>query len=375
MAKLDQFLKLLKDSGASDLHMTVGSAPVIRLHGDVQRVKYKELTQEENQAILYEILNEKQKKEFEEKKDLDFAYEIPGVARFRANFFMQRKGCGAVFRIIPVKILSLEELHLPEVCKRICELPKGLVLVTGPTGSGKSTTLAAMIDYINNTEKVHILTLEDPLEFVHENKSALVNQRQIGDQTESFSAALRAALREDPDVILVGEMRDLETISLAITAAETGHLVFGTLHTSSAPKTIDRIIDAFSKDQQEQIRTMLSESLKAVVAQTLLKKADGKGRVAALEILVVNHAVSNLIREAKTFQIPSIMQTGKREGMMLMDQSIMDLYKQKAITAEEAYMASSNKGAFEGIYRPPSILDRPTQQAPQQPGPAQQKPQ
>jgi twitching motility protein PilT len=349
MAKIDQFFKLLKDSGSSDLHMTVGSPPIIRLHGDVQRVKYRDLTQEENQSLLYEIISEEQRKEFEKDHDLDFAYEVPGLARFRGNYFMQRKGMGAVFRIIPTKILTFEDLKLPEVIKRVCDLPKGLVLVTGPTGSGKSTTLAAMIDYINKNEKIHILTVEDPIEFVHENNQALVNQRQVGDHTASFTTALRAALREDPDVILVGEMRDLETISLAITAAETGHLVFGTLHTSSAAKTIDRIIDAFPKDQQEQIRTMLGESLKAVIAQVLLKKADGKGRAAALEILIVNHAISNLIREAKTFQIASIMQTGKREGMQLMDQAIMDLLKQKIITPLEAYNAAGQKSIFEPL--------------------------
>jgi twitching motility protein PilT len=313
----------------------------------MERQKFKSLTHEELKAILYEIMTERQQADFEAKKDLDFAYSVPGLARFRGNVFLQHKGIGAVFRIIPTKILSADELGLPEGVRKMTMLKKGLVLVTGPTGSGKSTTLAAMIDLINSTRREHILTLEDPLEFVHESKMSLLNQRQIGEHSESFTAALRAALREDPDVILVGEMRDLETISLALTAAETGHLVYGTLHTNSAAKTVDRIIDAFPKDSQEQVRTMLSESLKGVICQQLLKTADGHGRVAALEIMVGTPALSNLIREGKTFQIPSIMQTARKEGMQMMDQHVLDLLKTRKITAEEAYRCCNDKKQFE----------------------------
>jgi twitching motility protein PilT len=306
MARIDALFKMMQEQGASDLHLSTGSPPIFRLHGDMVRLNFKSLSHEELQAILFEILTEKQRTDFESRNDLDFAYSITGLARFRGNIFMQHKGIGAVFRIIPSKILTADDLGLPEGVRKMTHLKKGMVLVTGPTGSGKSTTLAAMIDLINSTRKEHILTLEDPLEFIHENKESLLNQRQIGEHSESFTAALRAALREDPDVILVGEMRDLETISLAMTAAETGHLVFGTLHTNSAAKTVDRIIDAFPRDGQEQIRTMLAESLKGVVCQQLLKTVEGKGRVAAMEIMVGTPAIANLIREGKTFQIPSI---------------------------------------------------------------------
>jgi twitching motility protein PilT len=305
------------------------------------------LSHDELKGLLYEILTEKQKAQFEEKHDLDFAYEISGLARFRGNLLMQHRGVGAVFRIIPSKILSADDLKLPEGVTRMTTLKKGLVLVTGPTGSGKSTTLAAMIDLINSTRREHILTLEDPLEFIHENKMSLVRQRQIGEHTEGFTSALRAALREDPDVIMVGEMRDLETIGLAISAAETGHLVFGTLHTNTAPKTIDRIIDVFPADQQSQIRAMLSESLKGVVCQQLLKTADGKGRVAALEIMHGTPAIANLIREAKTFQIPSIIQTAKKDGMQLMDQHLLDLLKTRQVSPEEVYRCCQDKKQFE----------------------------
>lgn len=347
MAKIDAFFKYMIENDASDLHLSAGCRPKIRKHGELEEIKYQELTNDMLKILLFEIITEEQKKRFLEKKDLDFAYEIPGVARFRANYFYQKRGLGAVFRLIPSKILSVQELNLPESVLRFTKLSKGLVLVTGPTGSGKSTTLAAMIDYINSTRKDHILTIEDPVEFVHVNKQCLVNQREVSTHTESFSAALRAALREDPDVILVGEMRDLETIELAITAAETGHLVFGTLHTNSAAKTVDRIIDAFPAGQQAQIRTMLSESLKGVISQQLLKRCDKPGRVAALEILFVNSAIANLIREGKTFQIPSMIQTGKGEGMQLMDQSIMDLLMQKVISPDEAYLKANDKKTFE----------------------------
>ena len=347
MARIDALFRMMKEQGASDLHLSTGNPPIFRLHGEMARLNFKTLAHDELKSILFEILNEKQKAHFEEFKDLDFAYSVEGLARFRGNILMQHRGIAAVFRIIPSKILSADDLKLPEGVRRMTNFKKGLVLVTGPTGSGKSTTLAAMIDLINSTRKEHILTLEDPLEFIHENKESLINQRQIGDHTESFSSALRAALREDPDIILVGEMRDLITIQLAMSAAETGHLVFGTLHTNTAAKTIDRIIDVFPTDQQEQVRAMLSESLKGVVCQQLLKTSDGKGRVAALEIMLGTPAIANLIREAKTFQIPSIIQTAKKDGMQQMDQHLMELLKGEKINADEAYRCAIDKKQFE----------------------------
>ncbi|OHB34029.1 MAG: type IV pili twitching motility protein PilT [Desulfuromonadaceae bacterium GWC2_58_13] len=347
MAKIDGLFKMMKQQGASDLHISSGSPPILRQHGEMEKLNFPPLTNDQAKALLFEILNQEQRTQFEETRDLDFAYELAGIARFRGNILDTYRGIAGVFRIIPSKILSADDLNLPAGIRKMCHLKKGLVLVTGPTGSGKSTTLAAMIDLINCTRREHILTLEDPLEFIHENKLSLMNQRQIGLHTLSFAAALKGALREDPDVILVGEMRDLETISLAMTAAETGHLVYGTLHTNSAPKTIDRIIDAFPKDAQEQVRTMLGESLKGVVCQQLMKTADGKGRIAAHEILIGNAAVSNLIREGKTFQIPSIMQTAKGEGMQLMDQRILELLKEKKITPEEAHRCAVDKRSFE----------------------------
>lgn len=352
MAKIDAFFKLMKEQGASDLHMSVGSQPLLRLRGELTKINFRELTQEDMQSFIHEIMTEERKEEFDKTHDIDFAYEVPGLARFRANIMEQRKGMAAVFRIIPTKILTCEDLGLPEAVKRFAALKKGLVLVTGATGSGKSTTLAAIIDHVNETRHDHILTVEDPLEFVHPNKNCLVNQREVGAHTASFARALKAALREDPDIILIGEMRDLETISLAITAAETGHLVFGTLHTSSAAKTVDRIIDAFPTNQQEQIRTMLGESLRGVVAQQLLRTADGKGRCAALEILVGTSALANLIREGKTFQIQSVIQTGKREGMQTMDQAIMDFLKVKKITPQEAFNYAVDKKLFEQYLSP-----------------------
>jgi twitching motility protein PilT len=355
MARIDALFKIMKEQGASDLHLSTGSPPIFRLHGEMTRLNSKSLSHEELKTILYEILTEKQRLDFDTRRDLDFAYDIPDFSRFRGNLFMQHKGIAAVFRIIPANIMTADDLGLPEGVRKLTMLKKGLVLVTGPTGSGKSTTLAAMIDMINTTRKEHILTLEDPLEFIHENKQSLLNQRQIGEHTESFAAALRAALREDPDVILLGEMRDLETISLAMTAAETGHLVFGTLHTSSASKTIDRVIDAFPSDGQEQVRAMLSESLKGVVCQQLLKSADGKGRIAAMEIMVGTPAIANLIREGKTFQIPSIIQTAKKDGMQLMDQNILDLMKMKRVTPEEAHRCAQDKKQFEQhLSQPPA---------------------
>lgn len=348
MARIDAFFKFMVEKSGSDLHLSVGSKPQMRRHGELQVIESPAiLTEETLKGLLFEIIGEEQKQSFLDKRDLDFAYEIPGLARFRANYFYQKRGIAAVFRVIPGTILSVEDLGLPKQVLKFANLSRGLVLVTGPTGSGKSTTLAAIIDFINRTRKDHILTVEDPIEFVHENKGCLINQREVGSHTKSFASALKAALREDPDVILVGEMRDLETVELAITAAETGHLVFGTLHTSSAAKTVDRIIDVFPSSQQAQIRTMLSESLKGVVAQQLLRRADKPGRIAALEILFVNVAIGNLVREGKTFQIPSMMQTAKGEGMQLLDQNIMELLMQKIVSAEEAYMKANDKKGFE----------------------------
>ena len=352
MARIDALFNMMNEQGASDLHLSAGNPPIFRQRGEMVRLNFKALGHDELKTILFEILSEKQQAHFNETKDLDFAYEVPGLARFRGNIMMQYRGIAAVFRIIPTKILSADELGLPEGVRRMTHFKKGLVLVTGPTGSGKSTTLAGMIDLINSTRKEHILTFEDPLEFIHENKMSLMNQRQIGEHTESFTSALRAALREDPDVILVGEMRDLTTIQLAMSAAETGHLVFGTLHTSTAAKTVDRIIDVFPTDQQEQVRAMLSESLKGVICQQLLKTADGKGRVAALEIMLGNPAIANLIREGKTFQIPSIMQTAKKDGMQLLDQHLLDLLKMKKVNPDEAYRCAVDKKQFEQYLTP-----------------------
>lgn len=347
MAKIDALFKMMKEQKASDLHLSSGNPPIFRLHGEIVRLQFKALGHEELVPILMEILSDEQREHFQKHNDLDFAYSVPGLARFRGNILMTHRGIAAVFRIIPAKILTADELGLPEGVRRMTMFKKGLVLVTGPTGSGKSTTLAAMIDLINSTRKEHILTLEDPLEFIHENKLSLLNQRQIGEHTDSFGSALRAALREDPDIILVGEMRDLETIQLAMSAAETGHLVFGTLHTNTAAKTIDRIIDVFPKESRDQVRTMLSESLKGVVCQQLLKNAEGNGRVAAFEIMLGTPAIGNLIREAKTFQITSIIQTAKKDGMQLMDQHLLDLLKTKQVNADEAYRCAIDKKQFE----------------------------
>lgn len=347
MAKIDALFKMMKEQKASDLHLSSGNPPIFRLHGEIVRLQFKALSHEELVPILMEILSDEQREHFQKHNDLDFAYSVPGLARFRGNILMTHRGIAAVFRIIPAKILTADELGLPEGVRRMTMFKKGLVLVTGPTGSGKSTTLAAMIDLINSTRKEHILTLEDPLEFIHENKLSLLNQRQIGEHTDSFGSALRAALREDPDIILVGEMRDLETIQLAMSAAETGHLVFGTLHTNTAAKTIDRIIDVFPKESRDQVRTMLSESLKGVVCQQLLKNAEGNGRVAAFEIMLGTPAIGNLIREAKTFQITSIIQTAKKDGMQLMDQHLLDLLKTKQVNADEAYRCAIDKKQFE----------------------------
>ncbi|MFC1533852.1 type IV pilus twitching motility protein PilT [Thermodesulfobacteriota bacterium] len=353
MAQIDAFFKLMNEQGASDLHLVTGQQPVLRIQGELTRVKYKMLENDGLKAMLYEIAPEDKVKVFEETGDMDFAYEIPGLARYRANFFNQKWGVAAVFREIPSEILTCEQLGLPPVVRKLASLPRGLVLVTGPTGSGKSTTLAAIVDEANKTRKDHILTVEDPIEFVHQSHEAVVNHREVGLHTRSFSAALRGALREDPDIILVGEMRDLETIGLAIEAAATGHLVFGTLHTSSAAKTVDRVIEVFPANQQEQIRNTLSDGLRAVVAQNLFKRIDKKGRCAALEIMIAIPAIRNLIREAKTFQIPSAMQTGKKYGMQTLDDSIMEHLQAKRISADDAYAKCNNKDTFRPFLKNP----------------------
>ncbi len=353
MAEIDAFFKLMHEQGASDLHLSSGQQPAIRLHGDIERIKYDTLTSDKLRVLLYEITSQEKIKVFEETGDVDFGYEIPGLARYRANYFMQKSGISAVFREIPSEILTAEQLGLPPVISKLADLPRGLVLVTGPTGSGKSTTLAAIVDQANRNRKDHIITVEDPIEFVHRSQGCIVNHREVGLHTQTFSAALRGALREDPDIILVGELRDLETISLAIEAASTGHLVFGTLHTSSAAKTVDRIIEVFPSTEQAQIRSTLSDGLRAVVAQTLFKRIDKKGRCAALEILVATPAVRNLIREAKTHQIASMIQTGKQYGMQLLDDAIMQLYQKGWISPDEAYGKANNKSLFRSFLKTP----------------------
>jgi len=318
---------------------------MLRIHGDIKRLEHAPLTKEEVHTMVFDVMNDFQRKTFQETLDIDFAYDLGELARFRINVFVQRKGEAAAFRTIPSQVITLDGLGMPPILKEICDKERGLVLVTGPTGSGKSTTLAGMIDYINERTETHILTVEDPIEFVHQSKKSLVNQREVGPHTKSFAAALRGALREDPDVILVGEMRDLETISLALTAAETGHLVFGTLHTSSAPKTVDRIIDVFPAAQQNQVRAMFSESIQAIVTQTLCKKKEG-GRVAACEILIGTPACRNLIREAKIHQLPSTMQTGQKAGMQTLDMALQELVGRGLITREEARAKSHNPALF-----------------------------
>lgn len=346
MAQIDLFFKQMKEHGASDLHMVIGFPPLIRVRGELVPLEAQTLTPDSNQQILYEILSNEQQRELEKNKDLDKAYEVEGIGRFRCNFLYQHRGIGAVFRIIPTEILTLEQLGMPKMIGEIATYERGLVLVTGPTGSGKSTTMAAIINRINNSYAKHIITIEDPLEFVHPNKNSIFSQREIGTHAQSFAQALRVASREDPDVILVGEMRDLETISLALTCAELGILVFGTLHTNSAGKTIDRIINAFPTDQQAQTRTMLSESLKAVIAQQLLKTSDGKGRCAAVEILLGSPALATIIRESKINQIDSFIQAGKTIGMQTMDQHLQELLDSGVITREAAREKAIDKNLF-----------------------------
>ena len=353
MAKIDAFFQLMHEQGSSDLHLVSGQQPALRIRGEIERVKYNVLENDELKAMLYEIAPEHKIKQFEETGDIDFAYEIPGLARYRANFFQQKYGVAAVFREIPSKILTCQDLGLPPVIGKLASLPRGLVLVTGPTGSGKSTTLAAIIDEANRLRKDHIITIEDPIEFVHQSQGCIVNHREVGVHTKSFTAALRGALREDPDIILVGELRDLETISLAVEAASTGHLVFGTLHTTSAAKTIDRVIEVFPSEEQMQIRSTLADGIRAVIAQVLFKRIDKKGRCAALEILSANVAVRNLIRESKTFQIPSMIQTGRKYGMQLLDDGIMDLLNKGWISADEAYAKCNDKAKFRPFLKTP----------------------
>jgi twitching motility protein PilT len=349
---IDEMFRRMCELKASDLHLSATMPPLVRHDGEMRRLDdgAAPLTADKVLRLLLDIMPPENKAEFEERNDTDFAYEIAGLARFRANVFRDRHGAGAVFRVIPSKILTAEALGLSPHILGLCQLTKGLVLVTGPTGSGKSTTLCALVDYINRTRADHIITIEDPIEFVHENQKCLINQREVRSHTRSFKDALRAALREDPDVVYVGELRDLETIAIAIETAETGHLVFGTLHTTTAASTVDRIIDQFPADRQAQIRVMLSESLRGVIAQTLCRKIGG-GRVAALEVLLPNSAISNLIREGKTFQIPSMMQVGRAQGMVALNDALVDLVKKKQITPEEATLRAVDKSGIAGLLK------------------------
>ena len=343
---ISELLTFSVKNGASDLHLSAGLPPMIRVHGDVRRINLPPMPHKEVHAMIYEVMNDALRKRFEETLEVDFSFELPGLARFRVNAFNQDRGAAAVMRTIPSKILSLQELKTPPIFADLALKPRGLVLVTGPTGSGKSTTLAAMVNHVNENEYAHVLTIEDPIEFVHESKKGLINQREVGPHTQSFSAALRSALREDPDVILVGELRDLETIRLALTAAETGHLVFGTLHTVSASKTIDRIVDVFPGDEKDMVRAMLSESLQAVISQTLVKNREGNGRVAAHEIMLGTPAIRNLIREAKVAQMYSTIQTGSAQGMQTLDACLMELVKSHRISLDAARAAAKTPENF-----------------------------
>lgn len=351
MAKIDSFLRQLLSAGGSDLHMAVGSPPLIRINGELMVQKGDPLPPKENLDMALEILNERQQKILREKKDLDFSYEVPGAARFRANVYLQRKGVDMVFRAIPTRIPSIYDLGFPPAVAEFAQRRQGIVLVTGPGGCGKSTTQAALINYINESREEHIITVEDPIEFVHHDKKCLVNQRELGSNTKSFAEALKRALRQDPDIILVGEMRDLETISMSITAAETGHLVIGTLHTVNATQSVDRIIDVFPGNQRGQIRIMVAESLVGVISQQLVKSADGKRRWAAAEILVATAPVRNLVRESKTFQLTSVMQTGRTHGMQLMDEALVKLVQEGKVTYETALDKAEYKDVFKKLAR------------------------
>ncbi len=350
--RIHDLLKIAIEKKASDIHVSAGEVPAIRIDGEIVRLDLPSLSNDDAKRIAFSMMREKQRTIFENEMETDFALSFKGLARFRVNVYTQSRGVGVVMRQIPTRVLTMAELGLPPVFERIASFKRGLVLVTGPTGSGKSTTLAAIIDYINKNRREHILTVEDPVEFVHKPEKCVINQREVGTDTKSFAAALRSALREDPDVILVGELRDLETISLAISAAETGHLVFGTLHTNSAPETVDRLIDAFPHEQQSQVRTMVATSLMAVVSQALVRKAFEPGRVAVQEIMLCNPAIRNLIRENKLFQIPSMMQAGRAEGQQLMEVSAKDLAIRKKITREEAMRISNNPKLFDDMPRP-----------------------
>ena len=360
MTSIDLLFQAMCTAGASDLHLSVGSPPLVRKDGSMQPLDSSQpaLGADDIEALLAPIMPERNRKEFSERHDTDFAYEIAGLARFRANAFVDRCGPGAVFRMIPTKILTAEQLGLSSHLLQLCHLNKGLILVTGPTGSGKSTTLCAMIDYINRTREDHIITIEDPIEFVHQNQKCLINQREVRTHTDSFKNALRAALREDPDIVLVGELRDLETVAIAIETAETGHLVFGTLHTTTAASTVDRIIDQFPSDRQAQIRVMLSESLRGVIAQNLCRKIGG-GRIAALEVLIATLPVTNLIREGKTFQIPSIMQVGRAAGMVSLNDSLLELVTKKLVAPDEALAKAVDKNGFEALLKRANITPAP----------------
>ncbi len=349
MARIDSFLQLVLEQEASDLYIISGAPPMIRYNGDLIPIRFRTLTASESQRFLFEILTDKQRDRFEQNQDMDFPYEIPGAGRFRVNYFMDNRGVGGVFRIIPARVKSIDELKLPDSLKRFAFLDNGLILVTGPSGSGKTTTLAAIIRELNYRRKKHVITIEDPIEYIHPNVKCIISQREVGSHTESFQSALRSALRESPDVILVGELRDVETISLAMTCAETGTLIFGTLHTQSCAKTIDRIIDAFPKDAQEQVRTMLSISLKGVVAQQLVKTIDRTGRAAALEILIGSTALGNMIREGKTYQINTLMQAqdSEKSGMQSMDSALLRLLLNGKINAEDAYSHAYDKASFQ----------------------------
>jgi twitching motility protein PilT len=349
MARIDAILRLVQEQGASDLHMTTGAPPMVRINGEITPIPYEELTREINEMLLYEIMDPPTRSRFDANKDVDFSYEVPGVIRVRCNIYEQSKGVAGAFRILPSRLPTVEELALPEILLRLAELPRGLVLFTGPPGTGKSSTLAALLDHINRTKRKHIVTIEDPIEFRHQNQQSLVTQREVGRNTPSFPQALRAVLREDPDVIMVGEMRDTETMSLALTAAATGQLVFGTLHTMSAIQTIDRVLDSFDGERQAQVRLMLAESLRGVIAQRLLRRTDGYGRALALEVLLGTAAVTALIRERKTFQLPTVMQTGKRDGMISMDDSVYSLLREGVIDFSEASGHVVNREGLEAF--------------------------